>query len=205
MSEWGYSKKKGQGYRKRPRKGVRYEDVADSLRNNGTRIHQPTEKEYLDFARSRMQRSQDHDNNIWAEKIKNNILPQNKEIFEHAVILLKPAIPFIASVDPTMATIYGAYRFGKFGYDFASKVNQEAKVYGSYERALWKVTEKTVDEKIISKLKSLPIKNGSEFAGKGLWAYYKAQNPEVKISETLDKHAENALIHTFKEIGDAVI
>lgn len=174
-------------------------------RDDGIRYRKPTSKEFLDFARLQMQRQQDHDNNIWAEKIKNSILPQNKEIFEHAIILLKPAIPFIASIDPTMATIYGAYRFGKFGYGFASQVNQEAKMSGSYEQALWKVTEKTVDEKIISKLKSLPIKKGSEFAGKGLWAYYKAQNPEVKISETLDKHAENALIYTFKEIGDAVI
>lgn len=205
MDDWGYSKKKGRAYRKTSKRGISYEGIGNSLRNSGTYIHQPTEEEQFEFIREKMQRIQDQSNKVWADKIKSNISLENREIFQHAIILLKPAIPFIASVDPTMTTIYGAYRFGKFGYGFASQVNQEAKISGSYEQALRTVTEKTVDEKSTSKLKSRSITKGSEFAGKGIWAHYKEKNPDVDIPNELDKHAENALIHTFEEIGGIMV
>lgn len=144
-------------------------------------------------------------NKRWAKKILDSIPKEKREIFDHAVILLKPAIPFIVSLEPTIATIWGTYRFGKFGYDFATKVNHEARSTGSYEQALLQVTQREFNQKIISKFESLSIKKASEYTGRELWTQFKNHNPDMKISEKLDKHAENALIHTFKEIGNAVV
>lgn len=115
------------------------------------------------------------------------------------------ATPLIVQLDPTLASVYTSYKIGKYGYGIYQKVKKEYDVYGDYNKALENVVHKEVEEKITSKLKSLPIKNASEFASKGIWNYYKEQNPENNISPRLEKIAISAMTKTFEEIGEKAL
>ena len=135
-------------------------------------------------------------------KMKSDLL--KKEDFNKAKTIIKSTAPIIASLDPTMATVYGLYKFGNYGFDFVYKIHEDYKTTGSYEKSLRNVAENELQQKILTKIKTLSVKNGSEYLGKGLWMNYKGQFPNEKIPEKFDKYAENALIHTFEEIGTKV-
>lgn len=167
-----------------PRKVFSYSDLHDP-RDREPKFYTPTLKELTDFA-----------------KMKSDLA--DKKGFERAKTIIKTSAPVIASFDPILATTYGLYRFGDFGFHFVYKVHQEYKTTRSYEKALRNVAERELKENVIAKFKSISLKNGSEFAGKSLWMHYKEKFPNEKIPEKLDRYAESALIQTFEEIGTKV-
>lgn len=199
------SRKGGSKYPITPPKGPRSSGFDDSLRHNKPKFRRPTSEELHAHVWQLNEQVIRHEYEEWAKRLREQIPKEKQEVFEHALILLKPAVPFIASIDPHIATIYGAYRFCKFGYEFASEVNKEAKKVGSFEKALLIVSQREFDQIVTSKFESLSIKGISEYAGRMLWTKYKEHYPDMEITEKLDQHAENALIHTLEEIGGAVV
>lgn len=137
-------------------------------------------------------------------------LRKKDELFErlkhddlgNAKFLLISAAPFIVSSDPTMtlATIYVTWKFAKFSYDFAVKLDQEYRKTGSLEKALLNISLGELEQQILSKLKEFSVKNVSKIMTESLWGYFKQENQSVRISVDLDKHIQNAMTRTFEEI-----
>ena len=115
------------------------------------------------------------------------------------------ATPIIVQLDPTLASVYTSYKVSKYGYGIYQKVKQEYDIHGDYNQALQNVVTQEVEEKITSKLKSIPIKSTSEFAAKSIWNYHKEQNPKNNVSPELEKIGINVMTRTFEEIGEKVL
>jgi len=113
--------------------------------------------------------------------------------------------PILVQMDPHLATLYSTWKFGKYGYGIYQKVKREYDVNGDYPQALQNVVEQEIEEKVISKIKSIPIKNISQFAANTIWEYHKEQNPESTISPEWGKLAVNAMTKTFEEIGEKAL
>lgn len=109
--------------------------------------------------------------------------------------------PLIVQMDPYLATIYTTWKFGKYGYGIYQKVKKEYDVKGDYNQALQKVVTEEIEEKVISKIKSIPTKNVSQIAANKIWEYHKKHNPENNISPEWDNFAVSAMTKMFEEIG----
>jgi len=107
----------------------------------------------------------------------------------------------LVQLDPTLATIYTTWKFGKYGYEIYKKVKREYDIKGDYNQALQKVVTQEIEEKVVSKIKSIPINNVSQFAANKIWEYHRGHNPETDISPELEKFAINAMTKTFEEVG----
>jgi len=113
--------------------------------------------------------------------------------------------PILVQMEPFLATVYSTWKFGKYGYGIYQKVKKEYDVKGDYNKALQNVLEQEIEEKVISRIKSIPIKNISQFTANSIWEYHKEQNPESTISPEWDKFVVNAMTKTFEEIGDKAL
>ena len=123
----------------------------------------------------------------------------------HAKIFLLSALPILAIAEPTIGTFYTTWKLGKYGYSFFTKVYQEYKITDDFASALLNTARSEINQNIISKVKSIPIKQASQFAAKRVWTYYKEKNPDHKIPAEWDKHVETAMAKTFEEIGTKVL
>lgn len=164
-------------------------------------------KDLEEFAEQRKQEFENEERERLKEK-KDRLFERLKhDDLGGAKFLLISATPFIVSSDPTMtiATIYATWKFAKFSYDFAIKLDQEYRKTGSLEDALLNITFGEFERQIISKLKEFSVKSVSETMGKSLWNYYKQENQNLRISVDLDKHIQNAMIRTFEEVLSRVV
>ena len=169
-----------------PRKEIR---LSDSLRDKKEHHVYTPDPQYVEKIRKEWQ--------------KNRINQFNKakpQKFDSLKILLKYIVAWVASFDMTAATIYGTWKFGKYGYHFVSKVYHEYQITGSYEKALLKAAQNELDQNIIPKLKSISVKNISELAAKNLWLNFKRENSNLKIPSKWDKHAEDAMADTLEQV-----
>lgn len=199
MDEWGYSKKKGQSYIKRSkRSGLSSSDVFPDL--------QPS-KPTTYFSRDDYIRQNNLPKKILA---KPTTKEERKEDRFHRVAsfnlgnarqFLILTTPVLVQMDPYLTTIYTTWKFGKYGYGIYQKVKREYDVNGDYNKALRNVVEQEIEEKVISPIKSIPIKNISQFVANRIWEYHKEHNPETTISPELEKFAVSAMTKTFEEIG----
>lgn len=204
-------RKNGQYYPKRPR-----------INTSSPNPKKPSKRNSNSSNFGRIPRSNDIDNQRdremeeFAEEIMTDWEERQKqerfERFSHeelgnAKILLISAVPTIISSDPTMtlATIWATWKFAKFSYDFAIRLNHEYTKTGNLETALLNMTLGEIEQHVLSKLKEVSIKNISEFIAQNLWSYYKEKNPTLRISIDLDKHIQNATIRTFEEVLNKVI
>lgn len=113
--------------------------------------------------------------------------------------------PVLVQLDPYLMILYSTWKFGRYGYRIYQKVKREYDVNGDYPQALQNVVEQEIEEKVISKVKSIPIKNILQFAANRIWEIHKESNPDISISPEWDNFAVSAMTKTFKEIGDMAL
>lgn len=119
--------------------------------------------------------------------------------------ILITTIPLLIKLDPTLSSVYTSYKIGKYGYCFLKKVNEDYKTSGNFEESLKKIAEKEIEEKITSKIKSIPLEKSSQYAANMVWNLGKSTFSNEKIDPKWDSFAENALTKTFEEIGGKLL
>ena len=165
--------------------------------------------------------SDDHDRkrqNDFAEKRKDDFKKRQKakkkqerinRVFNlnlgHAKGFLITATPVLVQLDPNLSAAYASYKVGKYGYCFLKKVNEDYKISGDFEESLKTVAKEEVEKKITSKIKSLPLQKGSQYAANRVWTFCKETYSDGKIDPRWDKFAESALTKSFEEIGGKLL
>jgi len=123
----------------------------------------------------------------------------------HAKGFLIKATPVLVQLDPTLSSVYTSYKVGKYGYCFLKQVNEDYKTSGDFEESLKTITKQEVENKITSKIKSLPLEKGSQYAANKIWTLSKETLSNGKMDPKWDKFGESALAKTFEEIGDRLL
>lgn len=172
----------------------------------------PFDDEYNHQRREEFARKQKEE---FAKKIKENeqkrTKPQSK--FEKAIQLnlgsakafMIKATPVLVQLDPTLSSVYTGYKVGKYGYCFLKQVNDDYQTSGNFEESLEKVARHDIEEKITSKLKSIPLQKGSQYAANMVWTFCKEKYSDGKIDPKWDTFGQNALAKTFEEIGGKLL
>ena len=123
----------------------------------------------------------------------------------HAKGFLIKATPVLVQLDPTLSSVYTSYKVGKYGYCFLKQVNEDYKTSGNFEESLKTVAKQEVEKKITSKIKSLPIEKGSQYAANKVWTFCKDTYSDGNMDPKWDKFGESALAKTFEDVGGALL
>ena len=130
--------------------------------------------------------------------------PINLNLGTAKVILIKTT-PLLVQLDPTLSSVYTSYKIGKYGYCFLKQVNEDYKTSGNFEESLMTITTKEIEEKITSKIKSIPLEKTSQYAANTIWSLGKQTFSQGTMDPKWNSFAENALAKTFEEIGGKLI
>ena len=204
MGEWGYSKKKGRAYRKKPKsRKPSFPDLQD-LRKNSTGssiVDEHNRRRLVEFA---LMKKEQYKKKEQLSKIQKKQAKFDKVIhldMGHAKGFLIMATPVLVQLDPTLASVYTSYKVGKYGYCFLKKVNDDYKISGNFDESLKTVAKQEIEKKITSKIKSSPLEKSSQYAANRVWTFCKETYSDGKMDPKWDKFGESALAKSFEEVG----